>query len=301
MQKIIDFFKRTFKGPINSPEDIAERKQDLKKIYIIAGIVFAISFILTVVGLGFMGIFSTLAVILAIAGLLVQLSLKGFEKKFEALTCEQCKKVTSIQSQEDFEKYISYSVKYAKLNMNVNTPRMLRDQQNPKRYESISLTGSVHIVSDVDITCAHCGAVKTTDNSSKVFEREAIVSNFVPADEFELSELISIMAIKLEGVLMEALDKNGLNTEGSPVHNAEVQLGYNLPSSKILEEIEKLKNLLEKGELDEDGKLRLSQLEMQLKKLEAAIGNLSCTNVKLLEDIINRMFLGNKALSIQGK
>lgn len=200
MNKLVAYFKRTFKEPIKSLADADQKEKDVKKLLIGSLIVFVVGIVLSFV-VKALGVIYYIGIAGLLAGGFLKLVIKRDRKRFKFLTCESCKTQASITTEEDFEKYVEYEI--LEVFPSFAEPYKL-ESKTPGVYDTVRVNGSVIMKGKLSLKCANCGEVKTTNFSVVPFrcslsERD-ITYGMTP-------QFVELMKEKIKLVLDEWMDE----------------------------------------------------------------------------------------------
>ena len=154
-KKLGNYFKHIFKDPINSIEEADQRKKELKPLLFVS-----IGVMVAFVALGALVDFLSFFGVIGLAGVVVSLFLMGvcnsIKKRFKFLTCNKCKKLAEITTQEDFDKYVTYEV----IDSGVEFAKPFTVDGDPGMYKEIRLDVTVWARVALALKCPECGDVK---------------------------------------------------------------------------------------------------------------------------------------------
>lgn len=206
MKKLIAFFKRAFTGPVNSMDDVKERKKDLKKLLIVSGVLTAIC-----IGVGMIPKLGTVSMFAPIPGLFMLVVLffffilKRIQARFEFLHCDNCQTDVNIKSSEEFDTYVTYE----NLGITTNFPKpLIVDGNEPGLYKTIKVSGSISVDIRLDLTCTNCGNVKTKKFTLTPFKCEIERTNVRIRTAAELQALLDSMKNSVQEAINDCLDED---------------------------------------------------------------------------------------------
>ena len=169
------YLKHIVKDPINTiAEADASKKEIMPLLYGSLGIL-GVGVILQVAAkLDFMAIFSFIGLAATVFCLFLLGVISSAKKRFEALTCDKCKKMAEIKTPEDFAKYICYSVEKDVANFNGYSGNK---QPTNGVFSLVKFSGSSSAILSVKLTCPHCGEVKHLKYYAEPFKCHAEAKN----------------------------------------------------------------------------------------------------------------------------
>lgn len=188
----IAYFKRLVKEPINNIAEADSRKKEIMPWFygsialavvpsILGGTISALSF-LTIFGI--IGIFAIM-----FFGLLLFVIHKSKEK-FKVLTCSKCNQMAEIKTNEEFAKYISYTVgKNEAVFKGISHPA-----SNNGIVSEITATASASVNVEIELKCPHCGNVKKLNYAIVPFKCSAKQSKVAVRD-------VELVKVRLENAV----------------------------------------------------------------------------------------------------
>ncbi|MBQ2810035.1 MAG: hypothetical protein IJF11_03990 [Clostridia bacterium] len=158
MKKLKDYFKRLFKGEINTPEDCEQRKKDIKKFLIGSAILLGITLLCQILISDSFGMLNMIGGFGLIIGAFLMLVVKNIEKRFKFLTCNKCKTVANITTDEEFEQLVHYEI----LDIKPHFDKLytLDDDKKPGFYKELRVSAHITVKIGLALKCANCGEEK---------------------------------------------------------------------------------------------------------------------------------------------
>lgn len=158
MKNPIAHIKHLVKDPINTIDEANARKKEIMPwLYgsialavvpsVLSGIVDVLSFLMI---FGLIGIFGVM-----LFGFLLFV-IKKAKEKFDALTCDKCKAMTTIKTPEEYAAFVSYTIKSDVASYGgVSHPA-----SNNGVVDHVTAKGSASAVVSIQLKCPNCGNVK---------------------------------------------------------------------------------------------------------------------------------------------
>ncbi len=158
MKKLKDYFKRVFKGEINTPEDLEQRKKDLKLFLIGSAVLLGITMLLQVLVSSSFGMLNMIGGFGLIIGGFLMFICKKIEKRFKFLTCNSCKTMANITNEEEFENLVHYEI--LDIKPHFDKVYTLEDDKAPGFYKELRVSAHITVKIGLALKCANCGAEK---------------------------------------------------------------------------------------------------------------------------------------------
>ena len=192
MKNPIKFLKHIVKDPINTIDEANVRKKEIIP-WLIGSLAVAVVFCVLdgILGTGILMIFGLIGVFAAMFFGFLLFVIKKAKEKFEALTCNDCKKLAEIKTPEVFAECVSYTV-----GKNVaNYDGVSHPSSNDGVVSEVKATAKASVTVDIDLKCPHCGKVKKLEYKITPFKCSAIERK-VPVRDLEVVKLRLENAVK---------------------------------------------------------------------------------------------------------
>lgn len=192
MKNPIKFLKHIVKDPINTIDEANARKKEIIP-WLIGSLAVAVVFCVLdgILGTGILMIFGLIGVFASMFFGFLLFVIKKAKEKFEALTCNECKKLAEIKTVDDFTNCVSYTV-----GKNIaNYDGVSHPSSNDGVVSEIKATAKANVVVDIDFKCPHCGDVKKLEYRITPFRCSAM-ENKVSVNNVEVVKLRLENAVK---------------------------------------------------------------------------------------------------------
>lgn len=152
MKNPLKYLKHVIKDPITNIEEADVRKKELMPLLytsvglVVVGVVagLLLEFLMVIAGIGALGLLLCLFLFFII---------KKAKEKFAALTCDGCKEMMEIKTEEDYKKYVTYSL--SGFSHEIKYSQVTNSEKNG--IIKISAYGSSSVCVDYICTCPKCG------------------------------------------------------------------------------------------------------------------------------------------------
>lgn len=191
----IEYLKHIIKDPVKTIDDINDRKKEMMPLlYVSIGLAVVPTVLMTVLDLGFMGIFSFIGIVgLMLCGFLFMVLSKA-KTRFQAFTCDGCGHLLDIDTMEQFKQYVSYEIVHEKTHSQLTHP-----SSNNGVVSMVKVSGGASALVNVAFTCPKCGKVKAFQYSVDHFKCQREEKNVRVAD-------LELVKTKLENSMKEVID-----------------------------------------------------------------------------------------------
>jgi len=199
--------------PVKTPADAADRRGRLWPLTYLFGAITLVMFVLAAVIPGIGSIFGIIGFItlLAVGYNALMLSvLKKAEGKFAALTCDNCQALMTLESSEDYQKYVSFTVVSHDVDTKVEHP-----SSNEGKVSYIRASARATAIVEITTKCPKCGTAKTFrfrvhPFNCKTEEKNVFVRN------------VDLVKINLENKLREIVDKYNEDPDSLPFTSSSI-------------------------------------------------------------------------------
>ena len=158
MKNPLKHLKHMWKDPINTIDEANARKKEiLPWLFGSIGVAALGAGLSNIEGLGFLMILGFVGVVVAMVFGFMLFVVKKAKEKFTALTCDKCHTLAEIKTEEDFAKYVSYTVETDEA---IFKGYVGNEKPTDGVYSLVKYVGTSKAVVSVSLTCPHCGEVK---------------------------------------------------------------------------------------------------------------------------------------------
>jgi len=254
MKKFFGFLKRVVKGPVNSLEDVKQRRKDLLILLIPCLVILLACSILgsTVDALDFLSIFTAIFVFPVMFLLFLFWMLHRIKQRFLYFTCDKCDTLNKFTTYDEFDRCVTYEL--VDVDPAIAKPFIL-DGKSPNTYKEITVRGYIKVLLKVSYKCLNCGAPKAAIFSLIPFRCETSLYNVTVRNASEVNTIVGNLTEKIKSVLTEKLDENSdnipvtvtsvfhpnyanrtkLNAQGATVKYGDVTITYHRYVDEVVE------------------------------------------------------------------
>ena len=201
--KKMGYFKRIFKGPLNSIEECNERKADLIKILIPSLCIMIAGVVLNAIGIGLGSIIMFVGMIPSALFAFLLFIVGKAKSRFEFFRCDECKHDNRLVTEGDVGKYVSlgdYNV-----DTTVSKPSIIEGKE-PLSYKEITVRGSIAVTMEITLECTSCGAKKKGVFTFTPFKCEIKKNNIKLNNPNELQIITDSLTKQIKDTIEEKLD-----------------------------------------------------------------------------------------------